>query len=108
MSIEIGQENQSIKNDVNLLKTDGALVLTNLLKVDMPWTAAPIVSIFVGQIIDWVTNVIVGFGDNKAFALWLSVRTGKEVSVYLVDKQTGATQSAIDAAGDALIGLVKP
>lgn len=84
------------------LESAGATALEAALNVALPWTALPVINIFVDQIIQWAVTLLTTDAFYAGFALWTSVQTGIDISNFQKAQASG-NQSAIDAAGDGLI-----
>lgn len=108
-SIEIGQDAAIVEEGLSLLEKDGAVVLeAYLLTLCPPAIAAvlgaPIIGLVFKFIIAKMVTFIVGEVDKVAFALYVSIRTAKQVSDYVTAEELGQ-KAAIDSAGDNLINL---
>lgn len=97
-------ESQTTQDIVSNLKNDGASALEAVLNVQLPWTKLPVVSVLVNMIVQKLVDIFIDEINKEAFALYVSIKTRKQVSDYLGAQQSG-NQSAIDQAGDALIHL---
>ncbi len=102
--IQVGAENPIISDLLKNLVTDGSSVLQAELAVALPWSALPVINFFVGLICTWVCNFIITNLDQAGFAIYVSIKTGRQVSEYFKAKQTGV-QGDIDKTGDSLIHL---
>lgn len=103
-TIEVGQNSTAVNTVEDALKTDGAKVLEAQLATALPWTRLPFISFFVDMIIEHVVDLFVTKVDQAAFAIYVAVNTGKQVSDYVQAQAAGDTNE-IDKAGDALIHL---
>lgn len=105
-SVSIGQEDSAIQSAEAVLNTDGALALETIINVDLPWTKLPVISTIVNLVVEKLVSIFITEIDREAFASYVAIKTGKEVSDY-IQAQTSGETSAIDQSGDALIHLGK-
>lgn len=106
-TIQIGQWSPTGQKNVDELESDGAIVI----KAELITLWAPFGGIWLG----WLTGIfssafskiLIGSFDRLIYAGWVSVRIGKQASVYFKDQMTGNTtpaeQSQTDQDADNLI-----
>jgi len=102
--VVIGQDNKAIQYLEGRLETDGSRLLIAYLAVQLPWTRLPVISFFVDLIVKEAVHYSLTWADRAAYAAFVSVKTGVQVSAYVKAKQTG-DKAAIDKAAENLIRL---
>jgi hypothetical protein len=100
----IGQWGGSEARLFEVLKKDGAIVLQDYLAVALPWTKAPLINVIVGVVCREISAFIAEKLDALAYAGYVAVATGKQVSEYIEAIDSG-DKDRIDKAADDLVHL---
>ena len=103
-TVTIGQDSPAVTFIEGQLESDGAKLAQAALLTVAPWTGLPVISFFVGIVINDILKYVMTWADRAAYAAFVSAKTQVQISVYLKAKETGS-QADIDAAADKLIHL---
>lgn len=102
----IGQWEGSEAKFFDLLAKDGARVMQNYLAAQIPWTNAPIIRVITGFICSEISKFLAKNLDKLAYAGFVSVRVGSQMSDYIKAQDT-EDKEIIDQTGSDFIHLGK-